>query len=113
MPCEFYELEWNGTSLQSTSIAKDSLKLDDNLTPAKPMTVHSCLGDDNKLWCEVYRAHKQSGGMFLVRDFDEVLMVANTNNNMSFLHGLDFFAKIVSNSRYAADIFENADVDDE
>ncbi len=112
MPCEFYSLTWCGKHLHTKPINESDINFSKALTPAAPLQIHSCLGDDNKLWCEVYRAPGQSGGVFIMRDFDDALIVAKADDNMSFLRGLDFFAQIVSNSRYGADIFENADDED-
>ncbi len=109
MACEYYSLEWCGKRLHTKPIKESTLNFSKDLVPAAPWQIHSCLGDDNKIWCEVYRAHGHSGGIFIVRDFDDALIVAQASDNMSFLRGLDFFAGIVSNSRYGADIFENAD----
>ncbi len=113
MPCEYYNIEWSGKCLDTTPIMASAFALNEDLTPAAPMEIHSCLGDDNKIWCEVYRVQGQSGGIFIVRDFDDTLIIAKADDNMSFLKSLDFFAKIVSNTRYAADIFENADDEEE
>ncbi len=109
MSCEYYDLEWCGTRLHTKVADATSFNLNDDLKPAGP--IHSCLGDDNKIWCAVYR--EQSGGMFIIRDFDHVLLVARAKNNMTFLAGLNYFAGIVSNSRYGADIFEHNDDEDE
>ncbi len=110
MSCEYYDLEWCGKRLQTKPANPATFNLDDELKP--PMPIHSCLGDDNKIWCEVYRAQGQSGGFFILRDFDDVLMVAKAHDNIAFLAGLNFFAGIVSNSRYGADIFEHNEDED-
>ncbi len=113
MSCEYYKLEWCGKRLHTTSTTANSFDLDSDLKPKAPFAIHSCLGDDNKIWCTVYRAQGMGGGIFIMRDFDEVLIIAKAQDNMTFLSGLEFFAGIVSNSRYGADIFEHVDDDEE
>ncbi len=110
MPCEYYEVDWLKTELHM--MPRPELiqsMLDEENAPLAPWAVHSCLGDDNKIWCQVYRAPDKSGGFFCIKDFTETLLVAYASSNMAFLQALQHFSHMVSNSRYAADIFENAD----
>ena len=108
MSCEHYVIQWDSKRLRFEE-AKAPLFLDADNAPADPMQVHSCLGDDNKIWCEAYRAPGQPGGIFLLRDFDELLLTATAKSHMDFVQGLDHFARLTSNVRYAADIFEHND----
>ncbi len=111
MLCEYYTLHWDGTTLhmmQDNSV-QGVLDAEQPNSPTAPWAVHSCLGDDNKIWCEVYRAPEKSGGIFCVKDFNDTLIIAHAPTNMAFVHGMHSFANMVSTSRYAADIFENAD----
>ncbi len=110
MPCEFYDLEWCGKRLHTKPADPTSFNLNKDHKPSVP--VHACLGDDNKIWCEVFRGQGQSGGFFILRDFDDTLIVARASDNITFLAGLNFFAGIVSNSRYSADIFEHNEDDE-
>lgn len=114
MSCEYYTLKWDEKKLRLEE-AKDKPALDSDLRPIAPWQIHSCFGDDNKLWCEVFRTPGQSGGIFVLRDFDETLLIASAATNLDFVQGVDHFARITSNARYAADIFEHNDddVDDE
>ncbi len=109
MSFEFYQLEWTGKRLEQNLIDKASINFDDSGTPTPPWQVHSCLGDDSKIWCEVYRDPKQAGGVFVMRDFDDVLFVAHARSNMAFAQALGKYGEIVSHARYAADIFEAGD----
>ncbi len=108
---EFYQLEWTGKRLEQNKTDKPCVHCEDCGTPSPPWQVHSCLGDDGKIWCEVYRDPKQSGGVFVMRDFDEVLFVAYASTNMAFLQGISAYGEMVSHVRYAADIFEAGDDD--
>lgn len=109
MSCEYYTLEWDGKKLRMEEGRDAPLALDAEGRPAAPWETHSCLGDDNKVWCEVFRAPGIPGGVFVLRDFDEALLAAEARTNMGFLQGLDHFSRLVSNARYAADIFEHSD----
>ncbi len=109
MHFEFYKLEWTGKRLEQILTEKSSIQCDDSGVPTPPWQVHSCLGDDSKIWCEVYRAPSQSGGVFVLRDFDDVLFVAHATSNMAFAQALSAYSEMVSHARYAADIFEAGD----
>ena len=112
MSCEYYAAHWDGKKLRLEEV--EEAFLDAEGRPPAPWQVHSCLGDDNKIWCEVYRAPGECGGAFVLRDFDEVLLGVRTDRNLDFIQTLDHFARITSQARYAADIFEhNDDGDDE
>ncbi len=108
---EFYDLVWTGKRLERNISENSTITFGDTGIPTTPWRVHSCLGDDNKVWCEVYRSPQHCGGIFVMRDFDEVLFMAHAQNNMAFVQALSEFAQIVSHPRYASDIFENADDD--
>ncbi len=109
MPYECYTLEWTGKRLEQMPTEKVCQYCDASGKPTAPWQVHSCLGDDSKVWCEVYRDPKQKGGIFVMRDFDDVLFVAYANTNMAFVQALSAYAEMVSHARYAADIFEASD----
>ncbi len=111
MKTEFYNLIWTGKRLDRTLSESPSISYSDTGIPTSPWQVHSCLGDDSKVWCEVYRSTQENGGVFVLRDFDEVLFVAHAATNMAFVQALSEFAQMVSHPRYASDIFENADED--
>ena len=80
--------------------------------PGAPWETHARLGDDNRLWCEAFRAPGRPGGLFVLRDFDEILMVAAAETHLAFVSGLSRFARMTTYARYAADIFEHADDED-
>lgn len=110
MSCEYYDLKWDSKRLRLEEAEKKP-HLDEEMRPDAPCQTHSCLGDDNKIWCEVFRTPGKPGGIFVLRDFDESLLVATAATNMDFVQGLDHFARLTSNIRYAADIFEHNDDD--
>ncbi len=111
MSMEFYNITWTGKRLERTPTDALSVPCSSTGAPTSPWEVHSCLGDDSKVWCEVYRNTKENGGIFVLRDFDDVLFVAHAASNMAFVQALSEFAQMVSHPRYASDIFENADED--
>ncbi len=106
---EFYKIEWKGKQLEQELTEKPCVNCNDDGVPTPPWQVHSCLGDDSKIWCEVYRSPKKKGGVFVMRDFDDVLFVAYASTNMAFVQALNVYSEIVSQARYAADIFEAGD----
>ncbi len=111
MHSEFYTISWTGKRLERILSESATISCSQNGIPISPWEVHSCLGDDSKVWCEVYRNKQEKGGVFVLRDFDEVLFVAHAASNMAFVQALSEFAQMVSHPRYASDIFENADED--
>ncbi len=111
MSFECYKIEWTGKRLEQVLTEKPCVNCDDSGIPTAPWQVHSCLGDDSKVWCEVYRDPKQKGGIFVMRDFDDTLFVSYASTNMAFVQALSAYGEMVSHARYAADIFEAGDDD--
>ncbi len=111
MAVQYFLLGISDDKLSFSQIEVPFVTCDDDGTPPEPWAVHSSLGDDNKVWCQVYRIKGEPGGLFVLRDFDEVLFVAHARGNLGFVFGVDTFSKMVSNYRYAMDIFENIDVE--
>ncbi len=109
MLCEYYSIKWDSTVLRMEEDNTVKTLLNTENTPLNPWSIHSCLGDDNKVWCEVYRSAEKNGAIFCLKDFNETILVAHARTNLAFIHALQYFANIVSTSRYAADIFENMD----
>ncbi len=109
MSFETYKIEWTGKRLEQVPTDKCCVNCAADGTPTAPWQVHSCLGDDSKVWCEVYRDPKQTGGVFVLRDFDDILFVAYASTNMAFVQALSKYGEMVSHARYAADIFEASD----
>ena len=71
------------------------------------------LGDPELLSCSVFRPRMGSGGVFVIRDGDGALFSVEAGDNLTFAAVMGYFAKLVANCRYAADIFENLDDPDE
>ncbi len=112
MSLEFYNLVWTGKRLEKSLSDKAHIQCSDKGTPPSPWEVHTCIGDDGRLWCEVFRIPGRKGGFFVVRDFEELLLVAHAETNMAFAQVFSEFAQMVSHPRYAQDIFDNADDED-
>ncbi len=113
MKTEFYDLVWTGTKLERNLNEKAVIKLDAEDCPPDPWEIHSSLGNPGSIWCVVYRAHKQAGGLFVMYDFEEILFIAQAKTNMAFAQGLHEFSQMVSDPQYATDIFDNDDDDDD
>ncbi len=111
MAIQHFLLGISSNQLTFNQIETPFVKYQEDGTPPAPWEVHSNLGDDNKIWCQVYRIKGEPGGFFVLRDFDETLFVAHAKGNLGFVFALNTFSKIVSNYRYAIDIFENIDMD--
>ena len=63
---------------------------------------------------ELCRREDGAGGCFLLEDGGGLLMAVVAESNLAYALGLGLFGPMVSEARYAADIFENgADDDDE
>ncbi len=112
MKIEFYDLVWNGTQLERNLNENVNFKLDDENFPPDPWDIHSSLGDSENIWCTVYRIFEQPGGLFIMHGYDDLLFVAQAKTNMAFAQGLREFSQMVSDPRYAADIFEDIESDD-
>ncbi len=65
----------------------------------------SRLGDPELLACHVYRKTDVPGGLFVMQA-QSPLFIAHTDSNLVFSLACGYFAKIVENTRYAADIWE-------
>lgn len=65
------------------------------------------MGDAENLWCEARRAPRDPGGVVIVRDFDEELVVVHAPTHLAFVETLGHFARLVTYGRYAADIYEH------
>lgn len=114
MPFECYTLEYDGKRLRFAPASLENMPCQPvttgertDVTLKSPWEFHSSLGDDNRIWCEAYRVSNQPGGFFIVRDFDEVLLLARAETHLAFLQGLSRFARLTTYTRYAADIFEH------
>ncbi len=110
MAVQYFLLGISDGKLNFSQVESPSVNCADDGTPPEPWAVHSSLGDDNKIWCQIYRIKGEPGGFFVLRDFDEVLFAAHAKGNLDFVFGVETFAKMVSNYRYAMDIFENIDM---
>lgn len=71
------------------------------------------LGDPDLLHCVVCRRADGPGGCFLLEDGSGPLMAVVAESNLAYTLGLGRFGRLVSDARYAADIFENGGDDDE
>lgn len=71
------------------------------------------LGDPELLHCAVCRREEGSGGYFLLGDGGGLLMAVVAESNLAYALGLGLFGPMVSEARYAADIFENGADDDD
>ena len=118
MPCETYLAKFDGQRLRLEKCRAEQLPCalpmaENAYIPGNPWLTHSRLGDDERVWCEVYRASGQAGGLFVLRDFDEVLLLALAETNLDFIETLGHFSHLTTYPRYAADIFEHSDEDDD
>ncbi len=112
MALEFYNLIYTGKRLERILSDKPGIQCSDSGTPPAPWELHSSLGDDANIWCEVYRIPNKPGAFFAMMDYEELLFVAHAQTNMAFTQALCEFSKMVTEPRYAADIFEDDDSDD-
>ena len=71
------------------------------------------LGDPALLCCSVFRDNSCGGGVFVVRDQDEVLFSCLAADNLTYAIAMAYFARMVADCRYGADIYENMDNPDE
>lgn len=71
------------------------------------------LGDPELLHCVVCRRASGPGGCFLLEDGSGPLMAVVAESNLAYALGLGRFGRLVSDARYAADIFENGGDDDD
>ena len=71
------------------------------------------LGDPELLHCAVCRREDGAGGCFLLEDGGGLLMAVVAESNLAYALGLGLFGPMVSEARYAADIFENGADDDD
>lgn len=71
------------------------------------------LGDPAILSCSVFRDESRGGGVFVVRDLDDILFSASAADNLTYAIAMAYFGRMVADCRYAADIFENLDDPDE
>ncbi len=113
MSHEFYTINWTGKELEYQLKASCPITLDSEANPPKNWKEHLFLGRYGEVWCASYRNSKDAGGLFVMQDADEVLFIAQASTNMAFVQALSQFSQVVSNPRYAADIFDNADDDDD
>lgn len=117
MSCEIYTMEYDGKRLRLER-AKDAPLVPlprpgENFAPGPPWQRHATLGDDERLWCEAWRTPNKSGGLFVLWDFDEPLLLTLAGSNLAFAEGVAYFSRMTTYARYAADVYMHSDEDDE
>lgn len=70
-------------------------------------SMQELLGDDELLSCVVMRKEEGPGGLFIVQDDMDMLLCAVAESNLAYVEGINHFAEIVSQARYALDISES------
>lgn len=113
--CEIYTLQVQGNGKTGFAPRQDEALLaaiDDGFMPDGHQFV-SRLGDAGLLQCSVFRRENGAGGCFVLQDADGPLFAVVAESNLAYGLGLGRFGRLVAYARYGADIFENADVDDD
>lgn len=118
MACEVYFLNYDGRRLcfdscDDEALARSLIRWNGEGAYAGPFDPCCTLGDENLLCCMVYRAAGGAGGLFAVRDGNGLLLAAVARTNLAFVQGLTYFARTATYARYASDIFEHVDDDDD
>lgn len=130
MACECYSLSYDGKRLRFLSpeqtdldalqkafgklcdVRRGKIRLDDGVIP-EGYTPYAVLGDEGLFVCRVYRAASGTGGLFVIGDNDGPLLMVLAARNLDFVLGLSRFARAVTYARYASDIFESLNDEDE
>jgi hypothetical protein len=110
---ELYTLTFGATGIQFAPRTDPALEavLQEDALPG--YYVHASMGDENLLVCLAMRKDEGAGGIFVLEDTDSVLYVAVAESNLAYAEGLNHFAEIVAQTRYAVDIFDEVDEEDE
>ncbi len=110
---ELYTLTYGPTGLQFTPRKDPALMAALEEDTVAGYTVQTALGDDNLLDCLVMRKEEGAGGLFIIEDDMEALIAVVAETNLAYVEGLNHFAEMVAQARYAADIYENNDEDED
>ena len=113
--CEIYTLLVQGNGKTTFAPREDAAlaaAIRDGLLPDGHQFVNR-LGDAGLLQCSVFRREAGAGGCFVVQDSEGQLFAVVAESNLAYGLGLGRFGRLVAYARYGADIFENADVDDD
>lgn len=110
---ELYTLTYGPAGLQFTPREDPKLRAALEEDTVAGYAVQTALGDDNLLDCLVMRKEEGAGGIFIVEDDMEALMAVVAETNLAYVEGLNHFAEMVAQARYAADIYENNGEEDE
>lgn len=116
MSCEIYSMEHSGKRLYLEKYKGDPVvalpQRGAAYTPGPRWRRHAALGDSEALWCEAWRA-PDSGGLFVLWDADEPLLLVLAENNLAFVEGVGRYSRLTTYARYGADVFEHVDADDD
>ncbi|MDO5484123.1 MAG: hypothetical protein Q4F27_04365, partial [Desulfovibrionaceae bacterium] len=116
---EIYTLKMEGAALvfepRTDALAADVLNADAASRLAnlpEGWSLAACMGDPELLYCVAWRS--PAGGCFCLYEADNVpLLAAVAESALAYAQGLAHFGRLVAEPRYAVDMYENLDGDDD
>ncbi|MDD4702128.1 MAG: hypothetical protein PHI96_07900 [Desulfovibrio sp.] len=111
---EFYDLKIEGTKLHFIPRADGAEGFEFALPePPENHSATGILGDPELMYCVAFRREDGPGGVFAMYDESSLLFVAVAGSNLAYSLGLAQMGRMVTYSRYGADIFDALDENDD